>query len=245
MAVRRCSHIDDYIGLLRTDDGVELRQLLASFSVKVSHFFRDPLVFEFLARVVLPQIAANRHANQAARMRIWSAGCSTGEETYSIAMLVRELRLPDQASIPITVFGTDIDEEALAHAREGLYSESDIGHVSHSRLQRNFTQHGTSYAVRPELRRAVRFVRHDLLEEGTGVPSESVFRGFDLIVCRHVMMYFNVPTQHEIFVRLDSALDEGGYLVLGPCEQPPDNFRRDYPAVLPNLGVFRKAPGHR
>jgi two-component system CheB/CheR fusion protein len=174
--------VDDmarYLDLLRVDAG-ELDLLAKDLLINVTRFFRDPEVFQYLAAKVIPDLIRGHPAD--APIRIWIAGCSTGEEAYSLAMLFREAISESKRPIRLQVFASDVDPDALSVARDGSYPDSIEAEVSPARLARFFSLEDRRYRVDPELRTAVVFTVQDLL-------ADPPFSRLDLISCRNLMIY--------------------------------------------------------
>ncbi|WP_336332642.1 CheR family methyltransferase [Pseudomonas putida] len=190
----------------------ESRALLADMLIGVTNFFRDRDAFEALERHVLPQLACERDpAEGADEIRVWSAGCSTGEEAYSLAMLVCEQLALEQGARKVQVFATDLDERAIGIARAGSYSEAIVTDVPPSRLRQFFVKEDQHYRVRKEVREKVLFARHNLL-------SDPPFSQIDLVVCRNLLIYLDREVQRDILQMFHFALRPGGYLFLGTSE---------------------------
>ena len=171
--------------------------------VTASSFFRDPEQFEVLATQVLPSAIRGK-----SRFTAWSAGCSSGAEPYSVAMVLEDVR----PGLDYRILGTDVDRRMLARARaRGEYSPAELRNVSPERLTRHFSQENGNYRVRPELHRRVTFRLHDLLrDEFEG--------GFNLILCRNVTIYLTEEAKNELVSRLADALCPGGVLFVGVSE---------------------------
>lgn len=190
----------------------ESRALLADMLIGVTNFFRDREAFEALERHVLPQLACERDpAEGADEIRVWSAGCSTGEEAYSLGILVCEQLALEQRSCKVQVFATDLDERAIGIARSGSYPEAIVTDVPPSRLRQFFIKEDQHYRVRKEVREKVLFARHNLL-------SDPPFSQIDLIVCRNLLIYLDREVQRDILQMFHFALRPGGYLFLGSSE---------------------------
>ncbi|WP_412070037.1 chemotaxis protein CheB [Rubrivirga sp. IMCC43871] len=204
------STLASYAATLRSDPG-EVQALLRDFLISVTQFFRDTEAFETLRAEVIPALFEGKDRHD--QVRVWVAGCATGEEAYSVAMLLCEYkdRLPDGPEIQ--VFATDIDEDALDRAREGVYSEVAAADLSAERLRRFFEVQGEAVRVRPEIRQMVLFARHNLL-------SDPPFSRLDLVACRNVLIYFNRPVQERVFATFHYALRPEGWLFLGAAEGP-------------------------
>ncbi len=206
-----------YLDLLRRDAG-ELDLLAKDLLIHVTSFFRDPEAYACLAETVIPALLHGRPADQP--VRVWVAGCSTGEEAYSIVMLFREAMAAQRggakdaagAGIKLQVFASDVDADAVAVARQGLYPASVAAEVSPERLARFFAKEdGHGYRVLPELRGAVVFTVQDLL-------SDPPFSRLDLVSCRNLMIYLGAKAQAKAATLFHFALKEGGFLLLGSAE---------------------------
>jgi two-component system, chemotaxis family, CheB/CheR fusion protein len=182
--------------------------LKSEFLIGVTEFFRDGEAWSVIERDVLPSLL-EAHRNDELPIRVWTPGCATGEESYSIAMLLLEQCAA--TSRPLQVFASDLDEEALAVARKGSYHESIAGAVSGERLTRFFERRGDRYAVRKELRDAVLFAPQNLL-------SDTPFSKLDLVICRNVLIYLEPVLQKRALDIFHFALRPRGYLLLGKAE---------------------------
>jgi two-component system, chemotaxis family, CheB/CheR fusion protein len=203
--------IDDtgrYLDMLHRDSG-ELELLAKDLLINVTSFFRDLKAFELLAEEVIPDLV-HRHPSDRP-LRIWVAGCSTGEETYSLAMLFLEEIAAAKRNIKLQVFASDVDEDAVAFAREGRYPEAIAADVSSVRLARFFTQEEHNYRVVPELRGTVVFTAQDVL-------ADPPFSRLDLISCRNLLIYLRPEAQEKVLLLFHFALREGGVLMLGGSE---------------------------
>ena len=208
MALAAVDDISGYLDIVRQDSG-ELDRLAKDLLINVTSFFRDLKAFELLANEVIPDLVRRQPSDRP--LRIWVAGCSTGEETYSLAMLFLEEIAAVRRNIQLQVFASDVDEDAVAHAREGLYPESIAADVSPVRLARFFTQEEHTYRVVPELRGVVVFTAQDVL-------ADPPFSRLDLISCRDLLIYLRAEAQEKVILLFHFALREGGVLFLGGSE---------------------------
>lgn len=197
-----------YIELLQAAPD-ELNELATDLLINVTSFFRDPEVFEFLAQKVVPELVRTHGPDRP--LRIWSAGCSSGEETYSLAMLFLEEIAATGSHVRLQVFASDVDTEAVALAREGVYPASIADAVRHDRLVRFFSKSGDGYRVVPELRSSVVFAVQDVL-------ADPPFSHLDLISCRNLLIYLRPEAQERVLRLFHFALSEGGLLLLGNSE---------------------------
>ncbi len=218
MQVMRTDNLRDYYEVIRESTD-EAQALLSDLLISVTTFFRDHDAFEALKTHVLPSLFEGRDLN--AGIRIWVCGCATGEEAYSIAMLLLEEAAKHEFHPPIQMFGSDLDARALAIAREGRYPASIEADVSEDRLRRYFMREGEGYRVRQELRDVILFAMHDLLKDPP-------FSHVDLISCRNVLIYLDRDMQDQVCSTFHYALTPNGFLLLGASEtadSPPGLFR--------------------
>ncbi len=208
MALAGADDSGGYLHMLRQDPG-EIDLLAKDLLINVTGFFRDPKAFELLAEEVIPDLV-HRHPSDRP-LRVWVAGCSTGEETYSLAILLLEATAAGKRNIKLQVFASDVDEDAVALAREGRYPESIAADVSPVRLARFFTQEDHSYRVVPELRGTVVFTTQDVL-------ADPPFSRLDLISCRNLLIYLRPEAQEKVLLLFHFALRERGVLMLGSSE---------------------------
>lgn len=199
-----------YCRVLTNDDGSELEQFVNALTTNLTAFFREPKHFEFLSETLLPAV---RKAPDHTPLRIWSAGCSTGEEAYSLAMTL-EGALPD--SQDARILATDLDSSVIARARTGVYESSRVQSIPETRLKQWF-QRGTGLnegrvRVRPAIRERVTFRQLNLMEPWP------MRKPFDIIFCRNVVIYFDRETQRRLFDRFADQLRPGGYLFVGHSE---------------------------
>jgi len=209
MSLSHLSQIADYLAFLR-EHPAEVNRLFRDLLISVTNFFRDPEAFQALEiDVIAPLVRAKEFD---APLRVWSAGCATGEEAYSLGMLLLEQLAAARKSCQVQVFATDVDEAALDAARRGIYPESIAADVSLERLGRFFMRvDDASYKVGKQLREIVILARQNLI-------ADAPFSKLDLIVCRNLLMYVEPEVQQKVISLLHFSLNEGGFLVLGPSE---------------------------
>ena len=208
MAAIGIGDMNRYLEILRSDAG-ELDILAQDLLINVTSFFRDPKVFDFLAEKIVPELVRDQPPDRP--IRIWIAGCSTGEETYSLAMLFREQIAAAKRDIKLQILASDVDPEAIAVAREGFYPETIEAEVSPARLARFFSKEDHGYRILPELRATVVFTVQDVL-------ADPPFSRLDLVSCRNLLIYLRPEAQSKIISLFHFALREGGILLLGNSE---------------------------
>ncbi len=207
------ARFSEYCALLDQDGGEELNNFINSITTNLTAFFREEHHFRYLAQTLLPQLREEKAAQR--RLRVWSAGCSTGEEPYSIAMVIRET-LADVDRWDVKILATDLDSNVLDRARSGIYDADRLQGLPEQRRRRWFRKgRGTNAGkvkVAAELQRMITFKRLNLLHEWP-------FRGpFDFIFCRNVVIYFDKDTQRRLFHRYAEVLPDGGHLFIGHSE---------------------------
>ena len=208
MVVTHSVNLAEYAKIL-DHNPEEVNVLVKEILIGVTNFFRDPAYFEKLKSKALYPIVQSANENEP--IRVWSAGCSTGEEAYSIAILFQEILEELHLKRDIKIFATDIDVQAIEQAGKGVFAESIIDDVSTERLAKYFVKRSDRYYVSKEIRRMIIFAPHNML-------SDPPFGKLDLISCRNVMIYFQPVLQRSLFAIFHSALKNGGYLFLGKSE---------------------------
>jgi two-component system CheB/CheR fusion protein len=232
MQLQHVETVADYVELVRRREG-EAAELFEDLLITVTEFFRDPEIYAALAREVIPRLVAGK-ANPGDQVRVWSVGCATGEEAYSLAMLlVEEAAAQRDGQDQIQVLASDLHAAALKKAREGLYPEQIARDVSAERLARFFEHGGGRYRIGKEIRDLVVFASHNLLRDPP-------FSRIDLVVCRNLLIYLKREVQRRVFELFHYALEPGGLLLLGTSESLG---RGDLFEPVPGISdLFRKRP---
>jgi chemotaxis protein methyltransferase CheR len=203
----------DYCSHLTDDNNGELLELINAITTNLTSFFRENHHFEYLEQTVFPELIASRNNNR--RIRIWSAGCSTGEEPYSIAMMVREC-FPSGQGWDVKILATDIDSNVLAKAAAGVYAEDRVSGLPTQRVKKWFRKGSGEQAgtvkVSPELQSLISFKQLNLMNPW---PMKGPF---DIIFCRNVVIYFDKPTQKVLFGRYADLMADDGHLFVGHSE---------------------------
>lgn len=239
LSVAGCDDFSQYFACLMRDPG-EIDRLLDMITINVSRFFRDSLTFELLADRILPALVRDKARVDDASLRVWSAGCARGEEAYSVAILIRELQEKEGRPEKLHFFATDIDANVLLEAGQAVYAPAAMQNVKYRLLNKYFAPCGESFCLAPDIRRMVSFSTYDMLDKRCGAPPDSVFGDFDLILCRNLLIYFNLNCQERIFDRLYRALAPGGRLVLGLAEAPPASYQGRFSQVFEYGPIYRK-----
>ncbi|WP_445168790.1 CheR family methyltransferase [Mycolicibacterium sp. Dal123E01] len=227
-----CDTFEGYLDVLQAQSD-EFSALFNTILINVTMFFRDPEAWDVIRDEVIPGVLAERAPGEP--IRIWSAGCASGQEAYTLAMLLAEALGPEEFRQRVKIYATDVDEEALAEARAASYEAKAVESVPPELLSKYFENVNGRYVFRKDLRRAVIFGRNDLVKDA---PISRV----DLLVCRNALMYLNADTQRNVLSRLHFALAPHGTLFLGHAEMLLSQTDRFTPLNMKNR-VFRKQLG--
>jgi chemotaxis protein methyltransferase CheR len=238
-ATSTINNLEEYFDFIKdeVDGGAELERLVNFATVNETHFFRDAGQFDALSADILPELINRRRSLRT--LRLWSAGCASGEEPYSLAILLREL-LPDLEDWSITILGTDINTNALDRARRAVYSDWSFREEKAKLLRdKYFHREGNRWELMPEIRRMVTFTRMNLAT--TEIPSYETNTNFiDLILCRNVLIYLSERVSQHIVSQFFESLQPGGWLVVAPSEGAPDMFKRFHAQSYPSAIMYQR-----
>ncbi len=217
LAELKCESFEELYRKVKADGSKRLEQkVIDAITTNETLFFRDSGPFELLKNKIIPELIDKRSKKSsglfAIRIRIWSAGCSTGQEIYSIAIVLKEL-LKDTSKYNIRLLGTDISDSAIAQASQGIYNKFEIERgLPKNILQKYFTREGNFWKVKDEIRAMCTFRKLNLM-----YPFKSIGK-FDIIFCRNVAIYFSIEDRKKLFRRLAEVLEKDGYLIIGSTE---------------------------
>lgn len=214
--------INKYLEFLKDTPG-EVEALAQDFLISVTSFFRDKEAFQFIQEEVIPKILKQLAPDE--ELKLWVAGCATGEEAYSLAILICELLTGNYENTIVKIFATDIDLQALVHAGNGIYDASIVKQLSADRIERFFIKQGSSYKIKPEIRKMVVFAQHD-------IARNPPYCNMQLITCRNLLIYMTPMLQRKIFSMLHFGMKLNGYLFLGTSENPT--------AIIDSLEIVSK-----
>lgn len=229
MQITECEDLGAYLVYLR-QHSEEVRGLLHDLLISVTNFFRDPEAFQQLESEIMPRLFAGLKSGD--QMRVWVPGCATGEEAYSLAIILTEFAETLTQPPSLQIFATDIDEEALAYGRNGLYPNSITADVSGQRLRRFFSNEGSSYRIKRELREMVLFAPQNVLRDPP-------FSKLNLISCRNLLIYVDRQAQECLLETFHFALKPGGYLFLGSSESA-DGLSSGFSTVHKKSRIFQR-----
>ena len=230
--------LSDYYFLLKTNWN-EGFLFLDSLHIAYSEFFRNPLTFALLEQVVLPLLWAKKKKEKGNELRIWSAACASGQESYSTAILLDEMKENSTEKINFRIFATDNNQVEIEKAQEGIFSSGSLKKVTLKRIQTYFVQHEETYAVTGLLKNYVDFSCFDLLLDQKACPTPSIYGNFDLVLCSNLLFYYKPEFRERILEKIDNTLAPGAYLVTGETEREI-LMKYNYHEVLENSAIFQK-----
>jgi two-component system CheB/CheR fusion protein len=222
----------DYIDYLQ-EHPEEFLPLFNAIDINYTRFFRDTAAWDYCAAQIVPQLLASKTLDEP--IRVWSAGCASGEETYTLVMVLAEALGIEQFKARVRIFSTDVDQEALNQAHQASYSISEVADIPSDLLEKYFEQLDGRYTFRKDLRRCIIFSRHNLIQDA---PMSKI----DLLVCRNVLIYFTLEAQIKILVRFHFGLKESGFLFLGNTEIIPTDIAALFGRLNLRHRIFNKLP---
>jgi two-component system CheB/CheR fusion protein len=232
MQLNKISTLNDYLKLLKKNP-TELKKLFEEVTIHVTNFFRDSDSFDSLQKKVFPKVF---NITSKEPVRVWVPACSTGQEAYSIAMLMMEYNVAARSKIQIQVFATDVSEDSIKKARTGIYTIDETANIPEKLLNKYFEKINTGYKVTKDLRNSCVFAKHDLTRDAS-------FSQMDLICCRNLLIYFNQNNQKKSVHTFNYALKPNGYLFLGH-EESLGSMEKLFTVVDRKNSIFKKSELH-
>lgn len=229
MRARGAGSYADYARILDANPG-EYEKLFNDLTINVTSFFRDEAAFKALEEMALPELTGTGTKN----IHIWSAGCATGEELYSIAMLLMEIPGPQISAGAVNILGTDIDAKALQRAREAVFGPKEVEGIRPAWLHRYFVPESSGFRLQETIRQLVTFKIHNLVSDPPPYPD------LDLVVCRNVLIYFTPALQTRVLKSFHAGLKDGGFLLLGKAEEPVGETKGLFYCVDKKAKLYRK-----
>lgn len=220
----------NYINYL-TENPEEFIHLFNTIEINLTAFFRNALTWDYIAANIIPQIIASKSSDEP--IRAWSAGCASGEEVYTLAILLGEALGMEQFRSRVQIFGTDLDFDAISQARQGSYDSNHVSGIPDYLLKKYFEQINGNYVFRKDLRRNILFTQHNLIEDA---PMSKI----DLLTCRNTLIYFNSETQIRVLLRFHFGLKDNGFLLLGHSEIVPFEIASLFRGVNYDHRIFSK-----
>jgi len=227
----------DYLSRLR-ENPVEAGIFFNSLNISYSEFFRNPLTFAVLEQMVLPALAGKKDGR--AELRVWSAGCASGQEAYSVAILLAELSAGRDVPLNFRIFATDISETVLAAARAGVYDAEAVKNLRVDHLNKYFKKRGCTYELSSEIKNRVDFSVHDLMNAGLSCPPHAIYGDFDLVLCGNLLFYYKPEVRQGILGKIAGSLRPKGFFVTGEAETEIADRSGYFRPVAAPAAVFQK-----
>lgn len=233
LKVSGCETAENYLKKITVDD-VEFQKLLNALTINVTQFFRNPSTFDKVKDIVVPQVLGNKKKSADLSLKIWSAGCSSGEEPYSIAILLKELLKNDPRKITTVIMATDVDAGVIFKGKEAQYDEKQLKNVGQELIEKYFSlENDEKYKVVESVKKMVTFEKRNIM-------THEVQKEQDIIFCRNILIYFPRDLQEKILSTLTSALNMGGFLVLGKAETLTSGSRNFFETVCATERIYQK-----
>jgi chemotaxis methyl-accepting protein methylase len=232
-----CTSLNALVRLLG-DNNERWKKFYDSLHIGYSEFFRNPLTFAILEKVIIPELFFSNSKKGGREIRVWSAACSAGQEAYSLAMLFEEIGNGKGNKVSYRIFATDLSQPILNVALSGIFSTSMLKNITLSRLDKWFINEGDNYLIKEELKVKIDFSVFNLLDETRNCPPVSIFGGFDMVVCSNLLIYNKPKYRKQIIDKIISCLSNGGYLITGEAER---DFFIDagFIEVFTNSAIFK------
>jgi len=230
-----CNSYEAYYEYLEQSH-IETQEFINSLSVSYSEFFRNSLTFSVLEHIVLPEIIYRKKKNNQREIRIWSAACASGQEPYSLAMLLNEYF--SKEPVRFRIFATDQLEEQIERAKLGYYHISELSHLTVKRLNEWFVKQGDTYTIKDILKEQVEFSVFDFFDEKLISPPASIFGDFDLILCANVLFYYKPEFRKKIINKIKANLSNEGVVVTGETEREIV-MHYHFQEIYPQSAIFK------
>jgi len=234
----QCNSVPEYVDLMMNDEE-EQKIFRSSLTVNYTGFFRNPVAFAYLKSIILPHLILDKINHNKKLIRIWAAGCSTGQEAYSLAFLLSDLEPVISRPFSWMIFATDNQPENLRKAEAALYSDDEMENLTLGHARKYFTKEKSDHRVIRKINERINFSHSDLLNSSNSTPVSAIFGNFDVIICANLMMHYSATIRNRIQHTLFRALDDNGYLIIGESEHDRiinDSFQEVYPQSF----IFRK-----
>lgn len=237
-AALNCMALDDYMAIL-IQNGEEAKTFLESLRISYSEFFRNRLTFAVLENLVLPGIISENLNKNKKLIRFWSAACAAGQETYSLGILLEEMRASHPEKFQYLILGTDKNGALIDQAKLGRYADYEVGNLPVKLFRKWFAREGEINSVVPALHLNINFSQFDLLDNNYASPPSGIFGEYDLIFCANVLFYYKEKYRTAIIEKLLKNLAPGGYIVTGEAERDIF-FNLDYQEIIHRSAIFKK-----
>ncbi len=237
MAATKKGTYEEYISFIKSIAGSdELGELLEAVTINETYFFRAPSQFDAFEKIIVPQALSERQNEANPVFRVWSAASSTGEEAYTIALVIKERLCPIYPNVQFQIVASDINKTALETARKGIYKDYSVKNVPAEYLKKYFLQSGNTYVVNDEIRRMVKFMNINLYDRA----ATRQVTGCDVIFCANMLIYFDLAAKQQVVSSLYNSLSRGGYLFIGYSESLHGISKAFELVHLPKAMAYRK-----
>lgn len=228
-----CKTGEEYVNLL-TRRTSEFENLLKTLTINVTQFFRNPFAFDKIRNDIFPLIFKQKADQHDSPLKIWSVGCSSGEEPYTLAIILKEYFEKELRRFSASIVATDFDAEVIAKAREGIYPDKSLNEVPEKIKEKYFTSlNGGAFSIAPQIKNLVTFKRRNILQD-------DLHEKQDLIICRNMLIYFSREQQGAILDKLTKALNMDGFLILGKAETLVSNSRNNFKTISSRERIYQK-----
>lgn len=238
IADTRYNSYDEYCSNLEKNSE-EANNFIESLQISHSEFFRNSLTFSVLERVLFPSIILQLKHSKRKEIRIWSAACAAGQEAYSLAILLEELKNGDCQKFSYRIFATDHCEKQVNQAQKGEYSEEALNNLNLKRVKEWFIRNGNIYIVTPTLKDNINFSVFDLFSEELSSPPASIFGDFDIVVCANLLFYYKPEYRKQILKKIGNSLAKEGFIIVGEVEREV-LMNENWYEIFPQSGIFKR-----
>lgn len=233
------SSISEYFNYIKNNPA-ELDHFYDNLTINVTQFFRDTITYDYIAKYILPSLINKKVKTREHTLRIWSAGCATGEEPYSAAILINEELKKNDAQFDVAIFATDFDKKILTEAKRAVFNFNSVKNIKYFLLKKYFSQKNQQYILNREISDMVMFSFFNMLDQNKFSPPDSVYGDFDIIFCCNLIIYYELEQQHLIFKKLYRSLANNGYLALGEAEIPVNPYRTYFRKLTDCCHIYQK-----
>jgi len=230
-----CKSLSEYQLLLEKSTS-EIDNFLDSLQINYSEFFRNSLTYSVLEKIIFPRLFHKKESSNQREIRIWSAACATGQEAYSLAILLAE---QNNSQVTFRIFATDQSDKQIEIAKKGIYSISTLNLVTLKRLDNWFLFNGKNYAIRDEIKANIEFSTFDLLNDVHMCPPSSIFGDFDIVFCANFLFYYKPEFRNEIVRKISKTLSSEGLIITGEAEKELF-LQHHFEEIYPGSGILRK-----
>jgi len=232
-----CNSVDNYLDFLIINP-LETKMLTNSLEISYSTFFRNPLTFSVLEKMILPSLFFIQNQKHGREVRIWSAACAGGQEIYSLAILINELKESNTSTNQYRIFASDKSESQVINAEKGIFSFSSVENITLLRIKRWFKMAGENYLIDESLKKGIDFTVFNLLDPLHSCPPTCIFGEFDIVFLSNLLFYYKPQHRKIILEKAGNVLSENGYLVTGETEREI-LLQHNFQEVYPNSGIFK------